>query len=426
MGGDEKMKMITGNSVLADRLGIPSNLTWGYLGVLFFMIGDGLEHGWLSPYLLEKGLTMEQSAFLLTLYGIMLAISSWISGVFVQAWGPRKAMSIGLLFFITGTIGFVGWAIPHNDYVAMLPFYALRGLGYPLFSYSFLVWVTYRSPKQKLATAIGWFWVAFTGGLNVSGAFYSSYMIPKIGEINTLWTALIFVTIGGICAIYVNKDKFEGQHTAGNKTKELLKGFTIMFHNPKVALGGLVRTICTTASFGFVVFMPTYLSEFGFSLSEWLQIYATLFIVNIIFNLIFGVVGDKIGWRQTCKWFGGVLCGISTLAIYYLPQFAGHNYWGMMLVGCAFGIGLAGYVPIHALVASLEPHNKGAALSVVNLGAGLSAFLGPAIVGVFIGSIGTGGVMWIFAILYFAGAAITDYLKVPEAKAEQRKLKKAV
>lgn len=420
------MNMITAKTNLTDKLGMPSKLSWGYIGVLIFMIGDGIEHGWLSPYLLKQGLSMEQSAFLFTFYGVMLAISSWVSGVFVQTWGPRKAMSLGLVFFIIGTIGFVGWAIPDNDYLLMLLFYALRGFGYPLFSYSFLVWVTYRSPKHKLSTAIGWFWVAFTGGLNVSGAFYSSYMIPKIGEINTLWSALVFVCIGGICAIYLNKDEFNGQPTKNSKGKELLKGITIMFKYPKVALGGIVRTICTTASFGFVVFLPSYMTKFGFSLSEWLNIYATLFFVNIIFNLIFGVVGDKIGWIKTCKWFGGVLCGISTLGIYYLPQFAGHSYWGMMLVACAFGAGLAGYVPITALVASLAPDNKGAALSVVNLGAGLSAFLGPAIVGVFIGSIGVGGVMWIFAILYFIGALITDRLTMPGVKDDIQTLKEAV
>ena len=32
-----------------DRVGIPSSLAWGYLGILIFMMGDGLEQGWLSP-----------------------------------------------------------------------------------------------------------------------------------------------------------------------------------------------------------------------------------------------------------------------------------------------------------------------------------------------------------------------------------------
>ena len=32
---------------LSNKLGIPSNLVWGYLGILIFMMGDGVEQGWL-------------------------------------------------------------------------------------------------------------------------------------------------------------------------------------------------------------------------------------------------------------------------------------------------------------------------------------------------------------------------------------------
>jgi hypothetical protein len=41
---------------MLDKVGIPKNLAWGYLGILIFMMGDGLEGGWLSPYLLGRGL----------------------------------------------------------------------------------------------------------------------------------------------------------------------------------------------------------------------------------------------------------------------------------------------------------------------------------------------------------------------------------
>ncbi|MFP3126599.1 MFS transporter [Ectobacillus funiculus] len=396
-----------------DRLGIPSNLTWGFIGITLFMIGDGLEAGWLSPYLIKNGLTMQQSAFLYTVYGIALTISSWLSGIFVQTWGPRKAMTIGLTAFIVGTIGFAGWGLPNNEYVVMLATYALRGVGYPLFSYSFIVWITYRSPEQKLGSAVGWFWFAFTLGLNVLGSYYSSYVIPRIGEIPTLWSALIFVSLGGLCAIVLNKDKFDGQSMDKNtsKLKELAKGITIMFENPRIAIGGVIRTINTTASFGFVVFFPSYVGQYGFTISEWLQIYGTLFSVNIICNLIFGIVGDKLGWRATVAWFGGVLCGVSIIAMYYTPQIVGHNYWVMTIVASLFGAGLAGYVPLSALMPSLAPDNKGAAMSILNLGAGLSAFVGPALVGLFIGSIGAGGVIWIFASLYFVSAVLTKFLK---------------
>ena len=45
---------------------------------------------------------------------------------------------------------------------------------------------------------------------------------------------------------------------------------------------------------------------------------------------------------------------------------------------------LAGYVPLSALVPSLVDKDKGAAVSVLNLGAGLAAFVGPLIVALFL------------------------------------------
>ncbi|MCG3055856.1 MFS transporter, partial [Escherichia coli] len=137
-----------------------------YIGIVVFMIGDGLEHGWLSPYLVERGLSMEQAGFLFSLYGITVAISAWFSGVLVQMWGPRKTMVIGVVSFIIGSIVFIGIAIPSLNYPLILLSYGLRGLGYPLFAYSFLVWVSYNTPQQSLARAVGWFWFVFELGLS--------------------------------------------------------------------------------------------------------------------------------------------------------------------------------------------------------------------------------------------------------------------
>ncbi|MBE0677406.1 MAG: MFS transporter, partial [Bacteroidales bacterium] len=66
-----------------------------------------------------------------------------------------------------------------------------------------------------------------------------------------------------------------------------------------------------------------------------------------------------------------------------------------------------------ALVPSLVKKEKGAAMAILNLGAGLPVFVGPAIVGLFIGLIGNAGVIWILAILYFIGAFLTKYITLP-------------
>lgn len=135
-----------------------------------------------------------------------------------------------------------------------------------------------------------------------------------------------------------------------------------MFENPKVGIGGVVKTINAIGQFGFAIFLPTYLARYGYSVSEWLQIWGTLFFVNIVFNIIFGAVGDRLGWRNTVMWFGGVGCGIFTVALYYTPQLIGHQYWVLMIIACCYGAALAGYVPLSALLPTLTPDNKGAAM----------------------------------------------------------------
>lgn len=404
------------DNTLTNKIGIPPSLLPAYLGILLFMMGDGMEQGWLSPYLIERGMTIQQTATLFTAYGVTIAVSSWFSGVMAESFTPKKTMLIGMLIYLAGTAGFIGIGMETLDFPAMLITYALRGFGYPLFAYSFLVWISYVTPPAMLGRAVGWFWFVFTGGLNVLGAFYSSWAIRELGHIPALWSAVFWVLLGGVFALVLNKAPFRANKQAQqNKWSELVKGLTIVRTEPKVALGGIVRVINTTAQFAFPVFLPTYMAAHGFSTTEWLYIWGTIFTSNIAFNLIFGFVGDRFGWRQTITWFGGVGCGLTTLLLYYIPQYTDGNYWLVMLAGIAWGACLAGYVPLSALVPSLVKKDKGAAMAILNLGAGLAVFVGPAIVAVFIGSAGAEGVVWILAALYFISAILTRFITLPQS-----------
>lgn len=409
---------------IADKLGIPMPLLPGYLGILIFMMGDGMETGWLSPYLIERGMSIQQNATLFTANGVTIAIASWFSGVLAETFTPKKMMLIGLLIYLAGTVGFVGIGLHNLDYAMMLITYALRGFGYPLFAYSFLVWVSYVTAPAALGRAVGWFWFVFTGGLNVLGAFYSSWAIRSLGHIPALWSAVFWVLLGATVALLFNKAPFRVDKQAKeNKWKELMKGLTIVRTAPKVAIGGIVRVINTTAQFAFPIFLPTYMAAHGFNTTDWLYIWGTIFTSNIVFNLVFGFVGDRLGWRQTIAWFGGVGCGVTTLLLYYAPQYAGGSYWLVMLAGIAWGACLAGYVPLSALVPSLVKKDKGAAMAILNLGAGLPVFVGPAIVGVFIGVAGVEGVIWILACLYFISAFLTRFITLPaEAVIEENSI----
>ncbi|MDR0431492.1 MAG: MFS transporter [Tannerellaceae bacterium] len=402
-----------------DKIGIPSTLAWGYLGILIFMMGDGMEQGWLSPYLIDKGMTMGQSALLFTVYGITIGISSWFSGVLADILGAKKTMFYGFIIYLVGVVGFVGIALSQFSYPLMLVTYAIKGFGYPLFSYTFLVWIAYKSPNAMLGKAVGWFWFVFTGGLSVLGALYSSWAIHFFGHTTTLWTAVLWAIIGALFAlIFMKFDKMllKSAEKKESKAKELLKGLTIMKKEPKIALAGIVRIIDTAPQFGFPVFLPMYMLEQGFSEGEWLHIWAVALLGNIIFNLIFGFVGDYVGWRKTIMWFGCVGCAVGTLLFYYAPQIVPGSISFVMFGGFFWGAMMAGYVPLSALVPSLVKSEKGAAMSVLNLGAGLSAFAGPALVGIFFPLLGSIGVIWIIAGLYAASAVMTKFITLPEEK----------
>ncbi len=400
-------------NAFAGKLGLPPSLLYGYVGILIFMMGDGMEVGWLSPYLVDRGMSIQQTATLFSVYGITIAISSWFSGVLAQSFGPKKTMAAGLLFYLLGTVGFIAFGVIELKYGVMLATYALRGFGYPLFAYSFLVWISYATPKYMLGRAVGWFWFVFTGGLNVLGAFYSSWAIRELGHINALWSSIFWVLVGALFALVLNKAKFEKSTSAQSQWNELAKGLTIVKEEPKVLLGGIVRVINTTAQFAFPVFLPTYMAAYSFSTTEWLYIWGTIFTSNIVFNLIFGFVGDRLGWRQTVQWFGGVGCALTTLLLFYMPQFSGGSYAAVMTAGILWGACLAGYVPLSALVPSLVSKDKGAAMAILNLGAGLAVFVGPLIVGLFFGAVGAEGVCWILAGLYLVSAVLTQFITLP-------------
>jgi polyol permease family len=406
---------VTTETSVLDKVGIPKNLAWGYLGILIFMMGDGLELGWLAPYLDKRGMDGQHIALLFTAYGVTVAIASWFSGVLTEAYGPKKTMLMGLLLYIIGTLGFAGLGIGDLNYPVMIATYALRGFGYPFFAYSFLVWINYRSAQNKLGSAVGWFWFAFTGGLNVFGAYYSIWAIENLGEQNTLYSAVLWVLIGAFFALVLNRDQFKTNAilTGNSKAEELKKGLIIMKNEPKVLLGGIVRVINTTSQSAFYAFLGIYLIGHGFTQSEWLQIWGTIWLANIAFNLFFGFVGDMVGWRNTVLWFGGVGCMLATLLLYYSPVLFEGSYWMVMLCGILWGGLLAGYVPLSALVPSLVKKDKGAAMSVLNLGAGLATFTGPLIVWLFIDSVGSEGVVWILAGLYLVSAVLTKFITLP-------------
>ena len=390
----------------------------GYLGLLLFMIGDGVEAGFLSPVLFDMHFTASQVALVFTLYGATAAIASWLSGTLSDLFGPKKVMWAGLLIWVICEVPFLLVGIAHANFPVIAICYMLRGFGYPLFAFSFLVWVTAITPQTYLATAVGWFWVARTGGLPTLGSLLASFSVPRYGAYASLWISTIFVLIGGFIALFGIKEK-QGLRglQVGNTDKPLavlFSGLSIVWKKPRVGLGGLVAVITTTSEFGFLLFLPIYyIHTVGFSLQQWLQILSVMFATNVVFNLIWGYVGDRIGWRRTVVLVGSCGCAIATLGLFYIPAHFGKSYLLLMLAGMAYGATLAGFVPLGAIMATLAPESRGAAMSIMNLGSGTSIWLGPAIAGVFLPRVGVSGVIWIFALMYLLAALIATTLRLP-------------
>lgn len=399
---------------LTDRIGIPHPLAWGFLGLLLFMIGDGVESGYLSPYLTDNGLSTQRVALLLSAYGITAAVAAWGSGALSELWGPRRVMWTGLGIWGVCQVLFLAFGVGTFNYPVMLATYTLRGFGYPLFAFGFLVWITSATPQRRLGSAVGWFWFAFSGGLPTLGSLFAKATIPVVGQYATLWLSLGLVVLGGAIALLGVREPHGTMRTEGRPLATLLKSITIVWQQPKIGIGGVVRAINTAPEFGFLVFLPLFFTKtVGFSLGSWLTLLSAMFTSNIIWNLLFGVIGDKLGWRRTVAYCGGLGCAVSTLLLYYVPVATGAHMGIALLVCVLYGATLAGYVPLSALMPSLSPEHKGAAMSILNLGAGLSTFIGPAVVGLAIGPLGVAGVIWIFAILYVISAVLAFFLRLP-------------
>jgi polyol permease family len=408
-------------SSFVERLGMHPEMVIGYFGLLLFMIGDGVEAGFLSPLLMDLHFTQSQVAIVFTGYGITAALASWLSGSLSDVFGPKKVMWAGFAIWLVFEIPFLMAGIAHANYPVIVLSYALRGFGYPLFAFGFLVWITAVTPERYLGTAVGWFWSARTGGLPTLGALFASFAVPRVGAYSTLWISVAMVLTGGLIALLGVRERsgMKPLSTTGQHPIRLvLSSVSIVWRHPKVGLGGIVATITTTSEFGFLVFLPIFFTRVvGFTLEQWLQILSIMFATNVIANLFWGWVGDRIGWRRTITFAGSCGCAVTTLGLYYVPHAYGTNYALAVAAGMAYGTALAGFVPIGAIMATLAPESRGAAMSIMNLGSGMSTFIGPAVAGLFLPLLGVSGVIWIFAFMYLISAAISWTLYLPGVRA---------
>lgn len=399
--------------------GLPMNLFWGYIAIAIFMSGDGFEMAFLSKHITDMGFSPAQSALVFTVYGLAAALAAWSSGVVAEIITPQKAMRIGFILWVVMHALFMLFGLGMKNYPLIILFYGIRGLAYPLFIYSFVMLVVQNVPKQQLSSAMGWFWAMYSIGIGCIGSYLPSFTIPLIGETGTLWFAIAWVLVGGLMAMlmlrHVGQASAKAHLPPKEKLKELSRAVTILFTNRNIFLSCLIRIINTLSLFGFAVIMPMlFVGRLGFSMPEWLQIWAVFFFVTIFTNIMWGILGEKIGWMRQVRWFGCIGCAISSLAFYYLPVYFGHNFWMALVPAVMLGITVAAFVPMTAVFPVLEPNHKGAAISIYNLSAGLSNFAAPAIASIVLPFFDIVGVVWAYTGLYLFAAVLTLIVKVEQ------------
>ena len=421
-----------------ERIGIPRPLVWGFVAVLIFMIGDGVEITYLSKYLQNPdggGLAGPQASFAtVTLYGIAVMVASWFSGTLSAIWGPRRVMWLGGAWWIVFELVFLFGAIPTQSAAFIITVYGIRGFAYPLFAFSFLVWAQIASPERMRGSVAGWFWFAFTGGLPTLGSAVAGLAIGPLGMslYGTLILSLVLVTIGVvICVVGVREphgSKPIADENVSNPTslKRLFEGVDILWRDRRTLAGGLTRLINTTPQYGFFALFPFTFgpgAEGGgfLTLAEVSALATIVYGVNIAANLIFGVIGDYFGWRRTVTWFGCVGCAVAT-PLWYFGALASGTFTTAALFGVVYGVLLAGFVPLSALMPSMvNARDKGASLAILNFGAGGAAFVGPFLVTVLYPLVGGGGVAIAFSVLYLLVAWASSAIKSDSDPGEKRR-----
>lgn len=419
-----------------DRLGIPHALRWGFLGVLVFMTGNGVETNFVSPHMANVfgggDEMINLAATVITFYALSTLIGSYLAGALSDLWGPRRVMLLGMLVWVVFQAAFIG-ALATESVPLIFAAYTVRGFGFPLFAFSFLVWINAVVHKERNGAAVGWFYVMFTGGMPTLGSLVAIGMIPAFGGglFGERWAmvASTSIVVAGFLIAWLGVREEHGDRRlapAGETASQVvLSGVVLSLRNRRVMYGFLTRLINTAPQFGMFIILPTVIAEtLGWGQARWLLMTSVIFAGNILFNAAFGALGDRIGWTTTVRWFGIVGSAIGLLLWWYVPHWvpAGSD-WGFVvavIAGTVFGILLAGFVPLGAIMPALAPDHKGAAMAMYTTAAGGATFLGSAVVALVRPWGGNVGVVWAFVALYVLAFLMTFALKVEQPRVGAR------
>jgi predicted MFS family arabinose efflux permease len=134
-----------------DKLGIPHSIRWGFLGVLIFMTGDGVESNFIAPHMKHvlAGAGADLVPTIIAMYSLSALIASYLSGALADLVGPRRIILLGFVIWAVFEALFLG-ALTTGSVGLVFATYFLRGFGFPLFAFGFLVWINAVAPFERM------------------------------------------------------------------------------------------------------------------------------------------------------------------------------------------------------------------------------------------------------------------------------------
>lgn len=71
------------------------------------MTDDGFEQAFLTKYIIDLGYSDSQAGRVIAIYGLIVALASWMSRVLAEVFSPRRLMILAFIIWIIFHVGFL-------------------------------------------------------------------------------------------------------------------------------------------------------------------------------------------------------------------------------------------------------------------------------------------------------------------------------
>ena len=270
-----------------------------------------------------------------------------------------------------------------------------------MFAHAFLVWITAVTPERYMGTAVRMVLVGPNRWTAQLGSALASYSVPWLAHTRRSASLSPWRRRAGSINLLGVREKHGMvplSTTGHNPVRLLLSSVSVVWRRPRWASAALLPPSPPHRSSDSWFLSIFFTRVVGFTLQQWLQ------------------VPEHHVRYQCCRQpHLGLGRRSHRLApnhhVHRRVRMRRHDAGLVLRAGrirrklCACGYrrhglwhGPGRFCSIGAIMATLAPESRGAAMSIMNLGSGISTFIGSAVAGVFLPILGVSGVIWIFGI----------------------------